>query len=117
MENPERDRRIDYVEFNVTDMARTKEFYAAAFGWTYTDYGPNYCEFTDGHMKGGFEVGGPVTVGGPLIVLYGADLEHLQAEVEAAGGKIVKPVFEFPGGRRFHFSDPDGYELAVWTET
>jgi len=117
MENAERDRRIDYVEFNVTDMARTKDFYAAAFGWTYTDYGPNYCEFTDGHMKGGFEVGGPVTVGGPLIVLYGADLERLQAEVEAAGGKIVKPVFEFPGGRRFHFSDPDGYELAVWTET
>lgn len=117
MENEERDRRIDYVEFNVTDMARTKEFYAAAFGWTYTDYGPNYCEFTDGHMKGGFEVGGPVTVGGPLIVLYGADLERLQAEVEAAGGKIVKPVFEFPGGRRFHFADPDGYELAVWTET
>lgn len=117
MENAERDRRIDYVEFNVTDMARTKEFYAAAFGWTYTDYGPTYCEFTDGRMKGGFEVGGTVTVGGPLIVLYGADLEHLQAKVEAAGGKIVKPVFEFPGGRRFHFSDPDGYELAVWTET
>lgn len=117
MENAERDRRIDYVEFNVTDMARTKEFYAAAFGWTYTDYGPTYCEFTDGRMKGGFEVGGSVTLGGPLIVLYGADLEHLQAKVEAAGGKIVKPVFEFPGGRRFHFSDPDGYELAVWTET
>ena len=67
-------------------------------------------------MKGGFDAIGPITTGGPLIVLYGADLAELQRRVEEAGGRIVKPVFEFPGGRRFHFTDPDGYELAVWTE-
>ncbi len=110
------DRCIDYIEFNVADIARSKAFYGKAFGWTFTDYGPAYCEFCDGHMKGGFDAGAPVTLGGPLVVLYGADLEDAQARVEAAGGKIVKPVFAFPGGRRFHFTDPDGYELAVWTE-
>ena len=67
-------------------------------------------------MKGGFDASGPVTPGGPLIVLYGSDLTALAERIEAAGGAIVKPVFEFPGGRRFHFTDPDGYELAVWTE-
>ena len=74
-----------------------------------------YCEFSDGHMKGGFDATSPVTTGGPLVILYGDDLAEIQAAVKAAGGKIVKPIFEFPGGRRFHFTDPDGYELAVWT--
>ncbi len=109
------DRCINYIEFNVADIGRAKEFYGQAFGWTFTDYGPDYCEFSDGHMKGGFDATGPVTTGGPLVVLYGDDLDDLSQSVEAAGGKIVKPVFEFPGGRRFHFADPDGYELAVWT--
>ena len=116
MTNDDKDRTIDYVEFNVADMARSKAFYGAAFGWTFTDYGPDYCEFTDGHMKGGFDATRPVSTGGPLIVLYGDDLGELQQRVEQAGGRIVKPVFEFPGGRRFHFTDPDGYELAVWTK-
>ena len=117
MEDTHNDRSIDYIEFNVADIARSKDFYGRAFGWRFTDYGPGYCEFTDGHMKGGFDAGGPVTTGGPLVVLYGADLADLQERIEAAGGKILKPVFEFPGGRRFHFSDPDGYELAVWSES
>ena len=105
---------INYVEFNVSDMARTKAFYEAAFGWSYTDYGDSYCEFTDGSMKGGFAVGGTVIVGGPLIVLYSDDLKAVAERVVAAGGTIVKPEFAFPGGRRFQFTDPDGYELAVW---
>jgi uncharacterized protein len=109
------DRCIDYIEFTVSDMARTKAFYANAFGWTFTDHGPSYCEFTDGRMKGGFDASGPVRSGGPLVVLYGADLTELARRVDAAGGRIVKPIFDFPGGRRFHFADPDGYELAVWT--
>jgi predicted enzyme related to lactoylglutathione lyase len=67
-------------------------------------------------MKGGFDATLPVTTGGPLVILYGDDLSDVQATVEAAGGKIVKPIFDFPGGRRFHFTDPDGYELAVWSE-
>ena len=117
MEDAHNDRCIDYIEFNVADIARSKDFYGRAFGWRFTDYGPGYCEFTDGQMKGGFDASGPVTPGGPLVVLYGADLADLQDRIEAAGGKIVKPIFEFPGGRRFHFSDPDGYELAVWSES
>ncbi|HEX9770397.1 MAG TPA: VOC family protein [Kiloniellales bacterium] len=111
------DRCIDYLEFNVADTARSKAFYGEAFGWTFTDYGPNYCEFTDGRMKGGFDASRPVTPGGPLVVLYGSDLTDIMDRIEVAGGKIVKPIFEFPGGRRFHFTDPDGYELAVWAET
>jgi uncharacterized protein len=116
MENPQEDRRIDYIEFNVANIARSKAFYGAAFGWTFTDYGPDYCEFSDGRMKGGFDATTPVSLGGPLVILYGADLSQLQKSVTVAGGEIVKPIFEFPGGRRFHFTDPDGYELAVWSE-
>ena len=116
-EKSHQDRCIDYIEFNVADIARSKEFYGKAFDWTFTDYGARYCEFSDGHMKGGFEASGPVTLGGPLVILYGSDLTNVLGRVEAAGGKIVKPIFEFPGGRRFHFTDPDGYELAVWSES
>jgi len=117
-EKPSQDRCIDYVEFNVADINRSKSFYANAFDWTFTDYGPDYCEFSDGQMKGGFDASGSVSpAGGPLIVLYSSDLVGIQARIKAAGGKIAKPVFEFPGGRRFHFTDPDGYELAVWTKT
>lgn len=114
---PGNDRRIDYVEFGVSDIARAKAFYGSAFGWTFTEYGPDYCEFDDGRLKGGFTTQSPVTPGGALIVLFGDDLEGLATKVEAAGGRISKPIFSFPGGRRFHFVDPDGYELAVWGQS
>jgi len=110
------DRQIDYVEFGVSDIERMKAFYGRAFGWTFTDYGPDYCEFSDGRLKGGFTTLSPVRPGGALIVLYGDDMEQLVAKVEAAGGRINKPIFPFPGGRRFQFIDPDGYELAVWSK-
>jgi len=109
------DRRIDNIEFNVSDIARSREFYGKAFGWSFTDYGPTYCEFTDGRLTGGLTTGGPIRPGGPLVILYADDLAATQNRLEAAGARIVKPVFEFPGGRRFHFADPDGYELAVWS--
>ena len=112
-----KDRCIDYIEFSVADITRSKDFYGNAFGWTFTDYGPNYCEFTDGQMTGGFSEGEPVNRGGTLIVIYDADLSGAREHIESAGGKIVKPAFDFPGGRRFHFTDPDGNELAVWTKT
>lgn len=115
MKDTDRNRRIDYVEFGVADIARSKLFYGGAFGWTFTDYGPEYCEFSDGRMKGGFTTLTPPRPGGALIVLYGDDLAEIQRRVEAAGGRIAKPAYAFPGGRRFHFLDPDGYELAVWT--
>jgi uncharacterized protein len=110
------DSRIDYIELNVRDLARTKAFYGKAFGWKLTDYGPGYCAFSDGRLEGGFATDGtPAPGGGPLVILYADDLEAMQGRVESAGGKIVKAIFSFPGGRRFHFEDPDGYELAVWS--
>jgi predicted enzyme related to lactoylglutathione lyase len=108
--------RIDYFEFNVADIPRSKKFYGAAFGWSFTDYGPDYCEFNDGRLRGGFTTEGPRTPGGPLIVLHAQDLEVALRRVEVAGGKIRRAIFSFPGGRRFHFTDPDGYELGVWSE-
>jgi len=111
------DRRIDYVEFNVGNIDASKAFYGKAFGWSFTDYGPEYCEFDDGRLKGGFTTLGAPRPGGPLVVLHAHDLEAALASIETAGGKIVRPITAFPGGRRFHFSDPDGYELAVWTKS
>jgi uncharacterized protein len=113
----ENDKGINYVEFIVSDIERAKNFYGQAFGWSFTDYGPSYCEFNDGEMKGGFEAGEPTPKGGPLVVLYGNNLDAVQSTIARAGGSISKPQFDFPGGRRFHFTDPDGYELAVWTKT
>lgn len=111
------DRKIDYIEFNVTDIARSKAFYGGAFGWTFTDYGPQYCEFQDGRLTGGFTTTAPVRAsGGPLVILFASDLEDALTRVKTAGGTIVKPIFDFPGGRRFQFTDPDGYELAVWSD-
>jgi predicted enzyme related to lactoylglutathione lyase len=112
-----RDRKIDYIEFNVADITRSKAFYGSAFGWTFTDYGPEYCEFQDGRLTGGFTTLATVNAGGgPLVILFADDLEDAFARVETAGGAIVKPIFDFPGGRRFQFTDPDGYELAVWSD-
>lgn len=107
--------QIDNIEFHVADIARSKAFYGKAFGWKFTDYEAVYTEFTDGRLTGGLTTTGPVRNGGPLVILYADDLAKTQKLVEEAGGRIVKPVFEFPGGRRFHFTDPDGYELAVWS--
>lgn len=109
------DRRIDNIEFNVSNIARSRDFYGKAFGWSFTEYGPTYCEFTDGRLTGGLTTGGPIRPGGPLVILYADDLAATQTRLEEAGARIVKPAFDFPGGRRFHFEDPDGYELAVWS--
>ena len=109
------DRQIDNIEFNVSDIARSKAFYGVVFGWTFVDYGPTYTEFTDGRLTGGFTTGEAVRPGGPLVILYADDLEAMQRRLEQIGATISRPVFGFPGGRRFHFLDPDGYELAVWS--
>jgi hypothetical protein len=107
---------IDNLELCVADIARSKTFYGEVFGFTFQDYGPTYTSFSDGRLEGGFSTDGTKAPGGPLIILYSQDLPASQAAVERAGGRIVKPPFDFPGGRRFHFADPDGHELAVWTE-
>jgi len=116
MANSANDRRIDYIEMNVGNIERSKAFYGKAFGWTFKDYGPAYCEFADGRLTGGFTTDAQPRPGGALLVLYADDLVDTQRRVEAAGGRIAKPIFDFPGGQRFHFLDPDGYELAVWSK-
>ncbi|HEL2978810.1 TPA: VOC family protein [Stenotrophomonas maltophilia] len=111
------ERCIDNIEFNVADIARSKRFYGEVFGWHFTDYGPAYTEFDDGRLKGGFAADAPVRAqGGPLVILYCADLADAQQRVLAAGGQVVQAAFAFPGGRRFQFRDLDGYELAVWSD-
>jgi len=110
-----KDRQIDNIEFAVGDIARSRAFYGEVFGWTFTEFGPAYCEFTDGRLTGGFTPGTPQP-GGPLIILYAEDLAETQRRVEAGGARITTPTFDFTGGSRFHFTDLDGYELAVWTE-
>jgi predicted enzyme related to lactoylglutathione lyase len=116
MTRSENNGRMDYIEFPTTDIAKTKDFYIQVFGWRFTDYGPGYSSFEDGRLAGGFSKGGEVRHGGPLVVIYATDLIACEAKVIAAGGKIVKDAFDFPGGRRFHFADPSGNELAVWSE-
>lgn len=112
----ERDNRIEYIEFEATDIAATKEFYSAVFGWCFTDYGPEYTSFEEGRLAGGFAKADNVETGGPLIVIYATDLPLVETKVEENGGTIVKAIFEFPGGKRFHFADPSGNLLAVWSE-
>jgi len=107
--------KLDYLELPAGGgtLDRVKNFYSAAFSWTFTDYGPTYSAFDEG-LEGGFAAT-PATAK-PLPVLYSTNLEETLDAVEKAGGTIVKPIFSFPGGRRFHFTDPAGNELAVWGE-
>jgi predicted enzyme related to lactoylglutathione lyase len=109
---------INYIEFEVGDMEVSKRFYAAAFEWEFNDYGPGYAGI---RKQGGGEAGGlrlseGGVAGGPLVILYSRDLEASVAAVRAAGGEVVREAYGFPGGRRFHFRDPSGNELAVWSE-
>lgn len=116
MSQAEHDRRIDYIEFPADDIEEAKRFYAAVFGWEFTDYGPTYTSFQDGRLSGGFTTDATVAKGGPLVVIYATNLEAISARVIEHGGEVTKEPFEFPGGRRFHFKDPNGNELAVWSE-
>jgi predicted enzyme related to lactoylglutathione lyase len=107
--------QIQYIEFLSRDISQAKRFYNESFGWEFTDYGEHYTAFEGQYVDGGFTTGEPVK-GSILIILYSSDLEATQQKVIRAGGIIVKDIFSFPGGRRFHFADLEGYELAVWSE-
>ena len=109
---------IDYIEFPLIKNAETKKFYTDVFGWQFTDYGPDYIGFSGAGINGGFNgtENTPANAPGTLAVLYAENLEGTEEKVRKASGKIVKPVFSFPGGRRFHFQDPNGNELAVWSD-
>jgi uncharacterized protein len=108
---------INYIEFVVTDMEASKAFYHAAFGWQFNDYGPEYAGIQkEGGEAGGLRLDTVVRSGGPLVILYSNALDTTLAKVREAGGTISKAPFSFPGGRRFQFIDPNGNELAVWSE-
>src|SRR5207249_9668926 len=115
MTQSDQDRRVDYIEFGATDLSRTKEFYEKAFGWRFQDYGPDYTSFQDGRLSGGFTKDAPVRPANPLVVIYAVQLEAIEAKVKPAGGKVVRTTYTFPGGRRFHFTDPSGNALPVRT--
>ncbi len=112
---PPHEKGVDYVEFAAEDFGPVKAFYGKAFGWDFTDYGPDYVAFDDGRLAGGFRKGTPQN-GTSLVVLFSKTLEATRDAVSAAGGTIVQDIFSFPGGRRFQFRDPAGNELAVWTD-
>jgi hypothetical protein len=120
MSNSELHHKVSYIEFASTDIGRTKKFYGAVFGWSFQDWGPDYISFAGAGVEGGGfyktdpHEAQPKTA--PLVVLYSANLEATEAAVVAAGGSIVVPIFAFPGGRRFHFSDGVGNVLGVWSE-
>lgn len=106
---------IDYIEITVADVAEAKRFYTAAFGWRFNDYGPGYAGIVGPSREvGGLAQGEPTPGAGPLVVLFSNDLPASVAAVREAGGQIAKEPYGFPGGRRFHFRDPSGNELAVW---
>ncbi len=111
--------KINYIEFPARDLPAAKAFFTAVFGWTFVDYGPEYTAFSHAGVDGGFyqsDLAASTETGGALIAFYSRALEQTQANIKKAGGSIVKPIFSFPGGRRFHFSDPNGNEYAVWSE-
>lgn len=111
--------RINYIEFPARDFDVVEAFYGSAFGWTFTDYGEDYRAFNDGQLDGGFYKSDSASTtinGSALVVLFAEDLERVRDRVADSGGKIARDIFAFPGGRRFHFTDPNGNELAVWSD-
>jgi len=110
--------KINYVEFPAKDIEATKAFFIKVFGWSFVDYGPEYTSFSNAGLDGGFfksNLTVSTDTGSALIVFYSKDLEQTLSNIEKAGGTIIKPIFTFPGGRRFHFGDPNGNEYAVWS--
>ncbi len=111
--------KINYIEFPSRDIEKTRNFFTTVFGWSFVDYGPEYTTFSNEGINGGFyksDLSISTDNGSALVVFYSNNLEQTLSRIEAAGGTIIKPIFSFPGGRRFHFSDPNGNEYAIWSD-
>lgn len=111
--------KINYVEFPAKNFEATKLFFTQVFEWSFTDYGPEYIAFSNAGLEGGFyksELFSSTNQGAALIIFYSNNLKVTLDKIEVAGGVIIKPIFDFPGGRRFHFTDPNGNEFAVWSD-
>lgn len=115
---PHQSNTINYIEFPLRKNAETQHFYSTVFGWEFTQWGPNYLSFSGAGIDGGFngEDDAQITSPGVLVVLYSSELNSIFSQVEKAGAKIIRPIYAFPGGKRFHFLDPNGNELAIWSE-
>ncbi len=120
MSDPEnKHEKINYIELHASDFEATKQFFSTVFGWSFTDYGPDYMAFSNAGVDGGFfrsDLSASSQKGSSLIVFYSDNLEQTQSKVESAKGSITQAIFLFPGGRRFHFKDPNGNEFAVWSD-
>jgi len=113
------ENKIDYLELPARDIGKAKEFFTRLFGWKFEDFGPDYCSFNDGRMMGGFfrsELSSSTSDGSCLIVFFNEDLEKAAAKVLECGGTVTKDIFSFPGGKRLHFTDPNGNEYAIWSD-
>ena len=111
--------KLNYVEFPAKNIESTKAFFEKAFAWSFVDYGPDYTVFSQEGLDGGFyriDLSSTEEKGGALLVFYSENIEETQKKVESAGGEVIKPIFDFPGGRRFQFLEPSGNELAVWSD-
>ena len=111
-----KDKHINYVEFKAKNLENIKQFYSNCFDWDFTDYGPTYTAFSNSGLEGGFEKSKDPIVNSTLVILYYSQLDVIKNKIIEAEGKITKDIFSFPGGRRFHFTDPSGNELAVWSD-
>ena len=112
--------KINYVEFGASKFGETKTFFCKVFDWSFVDYGPDYAAFSGAGLDGGFyrsEHASSTKNGSSLIVFFSNNLEQTESKIKSAGGEIIQPIFDFPGGRRFHFSDPNGNEFAVWSDS
>ncbi|RBW66660.1 VOC family protein [Vibrionales bacterium C3R12] len=112
--------KLNYVEFGAKDLAATKAFFSSVFDWSFVDYGPEYAAFSNQGLDGGFfksDACSQTSTGGALLVFYSADISATESKVLKYGGAVVRPIFDFPGGCRFHFVEPSGNEFAVWSET
>lgn len=105
---------INYIELYAKNLEEIKTFYSTCFDWKFTDHGPDYVAFSNSGLEGGFEKTDKEIVNGALVVLYHDDLETIKDKILETGGKITRDIFSFPGGKRFHFADPAGNELAIW---
>lgn len=111
--------KINYIEMPSSDLLETKRFFKSAFGWSFVDYGTEYTAIENAGIDGGFYKSDKKAItenGSVLVILYSSELENALEKVISEGGEIIKDIFSFPGGRRFHFSDPNGNEYAVWSE-
>ena len=111
--------KINYLELPSRNLKFTREFFSKVFSWQFTDYSADYIAFANAGIEGGFYTSDQVSIaehGSALVIFYSKDLSATQEKIQSAGGKISKPVFEFPGGRRFHFIEPGGNEFAVWSD-